>query len=194
MLDSVKCKKTGDIYNVVCETYGSSGHQYTLIGKDGTKVFVSQKAFDKQYEPVEYPNLKEALAIAEGMFETSSSLRRAIYPIMRRLHPGGYFRPGDLVFLNTPFPMVRDNYSHDAFTHGEITVNIFIVVSVSEDVHRSRSDGVDESIGQVGISHWKGPGVPLEKYDYPDISIPIHKDKYATEDAYFYLQRFDQPY
>ena len=196
MFYSLKKKDTGEIVTIVSQSWGShEGHKYTLVGKDGIPKVLSESTVKKNYDPVDYPNLKETLKVVEGLFETSTMLQRAIFPIMRRLHPGCYFNVGDLVHLTSPVPKEYDHFSSEGFSaySGSTT---FIVVGIEDnDLYFRGSSGEGEAIGNIRICKWKGKGIPLDRYDSSgDICIPLFKDRFSQDDAYFYLQRFDQPY
>lgn len=193
MLYSLKKKDTGEIVTITSQSWGSSdGRKYTVVGKDGVPKVLSESTVEKNYEPVTYPNLKEALKVVEGLFETSYMLQKAIFPIMRRLHPGNYFNLGDLVHITSPIPKEYDHFSTEGYRPCSGTT-VFIIVRI-EDSTYSRYTGGGESMGMIGICRWRGKGVPLDSYDSEDICIPIFKDRFSQDDAYFYLQRFDQPY
>lgn len=189
MLYSLKNKNTGEIVTIVGESWGCRGHDYTVIGKTGKKVVLSEKALKKNYTPVEYPDLDKVLKVVAGIFDTSQTIRRAIFPIMRRLHPGGYFNVGDLVFMDAPYiTREADNISSLGWNSYTGTTT-FIIRDIIPDF--SKGDGYDS----VVIAPWRGPKVALDKYDgINDIAIPISTDRYTEQDAYFYLHRFDQPY
>ena len=188
----VKDKKTGEIKSVMCVSTGSSGIRYSVAGGDGIYTEYSESKFNSLFEPIEV-DYSRVLSVLTELVKTNENAQRMIQPLARRLHPGGYFTPGSLVYFQFD-GYVEDSLPMDIrkdFRYGRAfnsTGQAFIVLDVYDGIR------TDESVeyGRLNIAHWKGPGVDIEKYR-PDFSLPICKSGFAI-DAYYYLKRYDMPY
>lgn len=188
----VKDKKTGEIKSVVCISHGSGGIKYTVVGGDGLYKEYSESKYNSLFEPIEV-DYSRVLSVLTELVKTNEDAQRIIQPLARRLHPGGYFSPGDLVYFQF------DGYCEDSlpmeirkdFRYGRSfnsTSRTFIVLDVYDEMCTVES----VEYGRLNIAHWKGPDVDIEKYN-TDFSLPICKSGFAI-DAYYYLKRYDMPY
>lgn len=191
----VKDKKTGEIKSLMCVSYGgSSGTRYSVAGGDGVYKEYSESGFKSKFEPVK-ADFSHALSVLTSLIDVNESVRRMICPLARRLHPGGYFTPGALVFFqfdgyceeSLPLDIRKDFKYGGSFRNDD--ARTFVILSIDDGMY---GGGDDREFGRLNIAHWKGPGVDLEKYR-PDFSLPICKSGYAV-DAYYYLKRYDMPY
>jgi hypothetical protein len=188
----VKEKATGNIYSILSVSYGSNGTEYVVSKGDGIIRKYKEKAFKKKFENFE-ADFSHIIPIMSELLKTSEAARRIIHPLARRLHPGGYFQKGVLVYFQ------YDGYSESSVpedirkeiyygSYGNYESRMFIVLDIRDSFE---SSGYREW-GRINIARWRGPKVPIEDYTC-SYSLPICKNDFEI-DAYYYLKRYDMPY
>lgn len=170
----VKKKSTGEIYTITCIGYSCSENYYTLIGKEGKAFEVKEKKFRKEYEKVEY-DFSKIFPVIKKILDLNEDARKLVYSIARRVQEDGYFHVGDLVYFEVDF-----NDAEYRSTHRPL-----IITNIAKDYH-------DEATFLVQLHYYRGEKA---KYDSsPDFVLPMHKDRWAKGDAYYYLKRYDSIY
>ncbi len=195
-MDSVKDKSTGEIFSVIRISWGSGETEYTVVGGDGKFKVYKESAFKRKFEEATvdfsyvFPQLNE-------LSKTNIAVQRLLYPLARRFHPGGYFKPGVLVHFQ--FSGYQESAVPDEIlqkikymSYGNDNSMTYIVLDI-EDCSDHFSDEGYYEYGRLRIAQYRGPEVPLEDYQC-DFCLPICKAGYSLQDAYFYLQRYDMAY
>lgn len=185
----VEDKKTGEVVSLICVSYGTGGSTYEIIGKDGVHKKMKEKAFNQKYKKVSY-DFSKLLPTAAQLIDNCEYIRRFLYPIARKLHPGGYYYPGCLVY-----------FQFDGFIEHNEPVRInrldhttYIVTKIQDYPYFGWShEAEDDCLGSIEVARYRGPGVDLEKYE-ADYHLPLSKDILREGDAYCYLKRYDLPY
>lgn len=186
----VEDKKTGEVVSLICISWGSSaGNVYEIVGKDGVRKKIKEKEFNKRFQKVSF-DFSKILPMALQLVDNCEYIRRFLYPIARKLHPGGYYYPGCLVyfqfdnFLQGSEPVKIDRLSHTTY----------IVTEIQDFPYGGWSIGSeDDCLGSISVARYRGPKVDLDKYD-ADYHLPLSKDILREGDAYCYLKRYDLPY
>lgn len=193
----VKDKSTGEILSVMSISWGSSGGtEYVVAGKDGVYKRYKETTFKKKYEEI-CVDFSHILPVITELVKTNEAAKRIVCPLARRLHPGGYFKPGSLVFFQ------YDGYSEKSVPedirhlimyggYGNSDSKTFIVLGVEDDPTRYPDDSNPKEYGRVRIARYRGPKVPLDKYT-ADYNLPLCKTGFEI-DAYYFLKRYDMPY
>ena len=193
----VKDKSTGEILSIMCVSYGSGESEYVVAGKDGVHKRYKETTFRKKYEEVNV-DFSHVLPVITELVKTNDAAKRIVYPLARRLHPGGYFQPGCLVFFQ------YDGYSEKAVpeeirqsvmygSYGNSASRTFIVLSIEDDPSSRYRDYDDpREFGRIRIARYRGPKVSLDKYSI-DYYLPLSKTGFEI-DAYYFLKRYDMPY
>ena len=98
---SFKDKKTGEIVNIAYYSYSST----RSIGyRDSTAIKheISEEEFNEKFAPV-FNNYHEYQTEIIEYCKSDFKLQNVLDSVLRRYHPGGYFREGDLVYLVDQF-------------------------------------------------------------------------------------------
>ena len=191
----VKEKATGKIFSILCVSYGTHEPEYVISGGDGIILRFSEKKFRKKFEEFEV-DFSHVTSVISELVKTNDAAQRLIFPLARRLHPGGYFKEGCLVYFQysgytetaVPEDMRREIYYG---SYGNYETRMFIVLGLHDD-HRSGDHESEREFGRIDIARYRGPGVPLDSYSAA-YSLPICKSGFEM-DAYYYLKRYDMPY
>ena len=191
----VKDKSTGEILSLMSITYGSGENEYVVSGGDGVYKRYKETAFRKKFEEVT-ADFSHVIPVIAELVKTNDSAKRIVYPLARRLHPGGYFKVGCLVYFQ------YDGYSERSLhedirqmimygCYGNDDSRTFIVLGIDEQNGWPNEDNPDE-YGRIRIARYRGSKVPLEKYSV-EYNLPICKTGFEI-DAYYFLKRYDLPY
>lgn len=178
--------KVGDLYRNIKDNsitflvddddpYDDSVYGYL---KNGVSKSFSKKYFNKNFvhEQIDYSVLDKHIMQYITTVPELSSIRDQI---CRRLHPGGYFHVGDIVF-GTENIGYYSSKPYD-FRHIQYPMKIIeITLAVdSSTVYIIRMEPVYDC----------NP----ENYN-KDLYMPMYQDRYSKIDAYACLRRYDLPY
>lgn len=127
-----------------------------------------------QEKELDYSNYKDnLLQYAEQVPEIKSVLEQ----ICRRLHPGGYFHPGDIVFATQEIGWyLRGNPTKDDCLDSPYVIKDIIQVEESLTTYIV--------ILEAQFNTRKSE----------NLCIPMYQDRYSRNDAYACLRRYDMPY
>lgn len=191
----VKEKATGKIFSILSVSYGCHETEYIISGGDGIILRLKEKKFRKEFEEFE-TDFSHVISVLPELVKTNDAAQRLIFPLARRLHPGGYFKEGCLVYFQFPGyaeTAVPEDIRRELYYggYGNYETRAFIVLSLRDDFHY-RDHEAEREFGRIDIARWRGPDVPIESYA-SSYSLPICKSGFEM-DAYYYLKRYDMPY
>ena len=144
--------------------------------RDGTEKVYKLKYFKKNFTPVlpDYSVLeKHLLEYINQVPEVESVFQQ----ILRRLHPGGYFHVGDIVYGTKEIGYYASHHRLEELI--SIPLEIVEIIKANEDSTTTRFIVMKQ---KHSISR-------EEK-----LCIPIYQDRYSKIDAYACLKRYDMPY
>ncbi len=170
-----KEKKTGEI--VTLSSIG--GTSVTIRGGDGKSVSIDEKKFKEQFEPItlDFQAIKDQIA---ELCNLSPEFERLGKIVMKRLDPT-YFEQGKLVYISCLNLLKRDSIYYYGGTEHPYKI-LYIRPS-----RKSRYDFEDYAL-EIGIR------LAVKKTGDADYEFPIYLTRPDSEDAYWFLSRYDKPY
>lgn len=174
----VKSKKTGDWFEVLSTC---SDGTVELVGKDSLEVRITRDELQEDYEPFMGDLSTDDLRRIISQLQHTKEFRELHNAILRRLHPGGYFKVGDLV-----------HFTMSWYTGGDINryINFSRVPFKITDIYNVHRQW---GVSMVRIKRYSGQPIisPGEGYDY---EFPMYSDKLTTTDAFYCLRKYGSPY
>ena len=147
--------------------------------KDGIAKEYSKKYFDKNFvlEKFDYSSLDKHIM---QYITTVPELSPVLKQICRRLHPGGYFHVGDIVFgtENIGYYSPRDKDYGSGLIDYPMTIT---------EIKRVTDSSTAYIIGMC-------PNYNIHDMVNKTLYIPMYQDRYSKIDAYACLRRYDLPY
>lgn len=179
---SWKNKKTNEIIKFISKTFGSSPLESTINFRDskGDSCKISEENFIKEYEPVQVDFQKFQVELVE-FCKSTRGLKNILEAVLRRYHPGGYFHEGDKVFItDAPLLFSSDTPGLRCWTVGPDYPLV---------IHKIERLDIDRF--KIYVER-----VSIKPQYYADCSYCFDAwvDKIVPLDAFWTLQRYDQPY
>ena len=174
----VKNKKTGDWFEVLSTCSDGTAE---LVGKDSLEFRITRDELREDYEPFMGDLSTDDLRRIISQLQHTSEFRNLHNAILRRLHPGGYFKVGDLVHFTIAW-----------YTGSDLSkfLDISRVPFQVIDIYEARKEW---GMSMIRIKRYSGqPDVKLSKgYDY---EFPMYSDKLTITDAFYCLRKYGSPY
>ena len=173
-----KRKKDGKIVTLVSRSYSSTSTSFRIIGEDGVSVDLEEEQFNLEFEPIhlDFQTVKDQLA---EFCNLSMDFCKLGMMVMKRLDPS-YFEVGKLVYIYNYSFFKRDSCYYLAGPE-----HPYIIKYIKT---KSSNIGIDTYL-EIGIC-------ALNKRESCEIdyTFPIYPARPDSEDAYWFLSRYDKPY
>ena len=171
-------KKTGKTVFIesLRTSYSSKGNKdyVCILNRNGKREEdILESTFLKNYEKVT-PDYNKLLPAFLDFAMNDKELKRKLMILARRLHPGGYFHVGDVVYVTSPLCLNLDD-----FRYGRCLERPYQIESINPE----------GSIPLLSI-------ITLRSIEWHDeqIRVPMYADRFIPTDAYTCLRRYDMPY
>ena len=180
---SCRNKTTGEISTIV-NTFVGFSCGVCIIGKDGEKKEIELEKFKKDYEVISV-DITPVIPALQSYLEVCPQAKNIFFSLMRKIHPGGYFHVGDLVYItydgaSWAFGIV----SRDTHLLQFGPSNPYIITKISENdlrIHRYISKMPDPE---------QYENIPGELV----LPISIDIEVISGRDVYSLLSRYDTEY
>lgn len=156
-------------------TSGSRHSDVVVLDDKGQKqMAINSKDFRKDYEKVDFDINRLLPSLLQYLSNTNTSIYRSLEVIARRLHPGGYFQVGCIVFIISPLFLCETD-----LRYGQTCEKPYEIINIYPSV-------------DVPLLNFL---VLESKYYQKDtIEVPMYHDRISEVDAYSCLRRYDLPY
>ena len=171
-------KKTGKTVFIesIRTNYSSEGKKdyICILNSNGKREKdILESTFLKNYKKVT-PDYSKLLPVFLHFAMNDQELRRRLMILARRLHPGGYFHEGNIVYVTSPLCLNPDDIRYGRYL---------------ERSYKIESIEPDGSIPLLSIITLRS----TEWYE-EQVKVPMYADRFIPTDAYTCLRRYDMPY
>ena len=185
IIQTVRNKKTGELYTLTSMSYGGrEGTTIYLVDQCAEELDMPYDKFVKNFDPVDV-DITPAIESFKSMVEVDIRLKKMVFSILRRNHPGGYYSVGNLVYIEyeNSLHLLPPNGTRDYGLNLFGPKNPYIIVKID-------SGGVHIKKYIKGIDY-----LTPDKYGYvkEDYILKVYSEPHEA-DAFSCLIRYDQPY
>lgn len=169
--------KTDDSITFLLDLGESDEESVVGYLKDGITKSYTKKYFDKNFvlEKFDYSNLDKHIL---QYITTVPELSPVLEQICRRLHPGGYFHVGDIVFGT-------ENIGY--YSQRDYDFRLIDYPMTITEIKRATDSSTAFIIGM-------NPNYEVYELVNKTLYMPMYLDRYSKIDAYACLRRYDLPY
>ena len=176
--------------NIITVTSTCSDGTVSFMDGDANLCKIDEKQFMADFEPAKINYREYSSQIVEAC-SIDRGLQKLAKAVIRRLDPD-YFKVGSLVYFAEPSPFFEQD--RNTYYREDGPENPFKIIRIDSSGDRMMQHNYSpERCLFLHLSR-VGKNIEEDKYREANFILPIYIDKIVSNDAFWYLKRYDKAY